>query len=347
MDLLLQLLLIIAVLTILYLVYSSTQKKVILHKKPEPEQQYQEPEQQYQEPEQEKSHIDKLVKVDLLEKPEYSIERELIIDDSDKEFYKEHLDEFVTNGFDNYGLETPIEDLDSTSLLNLKKSKGEIGAWDSSFGESFSNFDKNEKGYFGTDFQNVHSSLVQDTIKNKYQKSKSTKNIRGDVLSEIIKFTKYLKKDYRKIQDIIGQIVKRNSFVKNMNDTELNVLKNSWISASDNVKEQIINELLDLTDGKSYIVCPTGVTSRIINADIVENPESSPIKEEDLRKEMLQTASKIRSELDKSTSFQRLSPTKQDLVFKEKLLKKYNEDYNGIISKDRIKKEYENWIDSI
>ena len=293
-----------------------------------------------------------LVKINILEKPQYSIERELIVDDEDTKFYKAHFNEYASDGFDGYGIYTPQSDGELSPEILQKLSKGKkegLGAWDSTSLDNFATFDRNEKGYLGTNAQNVHSSLVQDTIKNKYlaSKKKALQAPSRDTETEIIKFSRYLKKDSGKLQDIINQIKERNSFVKNMNDTEINVLHNSWISANNNVKEQIINELLDITDGRSYIVCPTGVTSRIINANIVENPESSPIKEEDLRKEMLQSASKIRAELDRSIQFQNLSDIDQDHFFKEKLIQKFYNDYDGIISRDRIKKEYDHWIDDI
>lgn len=164
---------------------------------------------------------------------------------------------------------------------------------------------------------------------------------------DIINNAKWNGKNWRKIQNVVGQIKDRNSSIKNLNDTEFGVLKNAWGSANDNVKEQILNELEDMTDGKSYIVCPTGVSSRIINANIVEDPGSSPIKEEDLRKEMLNSASKIRADLERSPKFQQLSEEYQIEIFKQKLFDKCNKDYNGIISPERIHKELNVWIDDI
>ena len=275
------------------------------------------------------------VQIDLLEKPNYSIEREIVVDPGDEDFYRNHFADFAGDVSRNYGLlkfeNNGFEALDPVDV-------------------NFAKFDRNDVGYLGTNSQNVHSSLVQDTIKNKYQEVKKiaqTSEVNRDVAFEIITFTKQLRKDSRKIEDVINQIKERNSFVKNMNDTEFNVLNNSWISANSSVKEQIVNELLDITDDKTFIVCPTGVVSRIINSNIVENPESSPLTEADLRKEMLQSASKIRSELDKSVDFQKLSDLEQTTVLREKLIEKYNKDYDGIISRERIKKEFEIWINDI
>lgn len=279
------------------------------------------------------------IQIDLLEKPKYSMEREIIVDDEDIKFYRAHFEDFADEASKNNG------------LLNNVGNKGFSPIDELDMSVNFSNFDKNDVGYLGTNVQNVHSSLVQDTIKNKYQNVKiaadTSKVQNRDIPGEIINFTKHLRKDSSKIKDIINQISKRNSFVKNMNDTELNVLNNSWITANNNIKEQIINELLDITDDKDFIVCPTGVTSRIVNSNIVENPESTPVTEADIRQEMLLSASKIRNDLNKLVNFQNLSESEQTTVLQEKLIQKYNKDYDGIISRERIKKELNTWINDI
>jgi hypothetical protein len=108
----------------------------------------------------------------------------------------------------------------------------------------------------------------------------------------------------------------------------------------------MIRELLDITDGNIDIVCPTGVTSRIINADIVEQVDQG-IKESDIRQEMLNTASKIRSDLEKSVSYQNLCENKQKDIFKQKLMKKYKKDYKGVVSDEYIIKELNIWFDEL
>jgi hypothetical protein len=112
------------------------------------------------------------------------------------------------------------------------------------------------------------------------------------------------------------------------------------------VKEQILNELLD-ANSSGYLVCPTGVVSRIINADIVENPETSPRTEQNLREEMLNTASKIRDELEQDNMYINLPDLEQSNLFKERLINKYNLDYLNIISQENIQKELDTWIDHV
>ena len=199
-----------------------------------------------------------------------------------------------------------------------------------------------------TDSQNVHSSLVQDTITKKYAKirgvSADTNTI--DYKESILDYARNCGKDYLQIKTILNEIEKRNSPITNLDSTETRVLNDTWFSANENVKEQILNELLD-ANSPGYLVCPTGVVSRIINANVVNDLDSSPRTEENLREEMLNTASKIRSLLENDTEYIDSSESKQTEIFKETLIEKYNNDYKDIISEDRIQKELDTWIDHV
>jgi hypothetical protein len=276
--------------------------------------------------------------VDLLAKSEYSLERELVVDPNDEAFYRSHFKDFQENGFDDYGLNA------NTSAVVTAVDISEPG---------FATFDKNDLGYLGTDSQNVHSSLIQDTIKSKYTQMKKSEPSKQESTNElyckdeIIEYAKYHRKNHVKIKDILEQIEKRNSFVTKLNDTEISVLQTSWDAAKDNVKVQILNELEDLTDNKSYIVCPSGVTSRIINANVVDNPESGPQREADLHEEMLNTASNIRTQLENNPAFQGLSEDQQTETFKATLIKKFEDDYKGVVPKEQIQKELDSWIDYV
>jgi len=200
---------------------------------------------------------------------------------------------------------------------------------------------------FTVDSQNVHSSLVQNTIKNKYSKNKSNKlSKKIQYKNDIINYAKKHNKNHNEIDTILQKIEDRNSHITNIDSTEVKVLNDSWKSSNDNIKTQIINELLD-AHSPGYLVCPTGVVSRIINADIVENPELTPRTEENLRKEMLHTASKIRNDLENDPTYNKLSEEKQTILLKDKLIDTFTKDYKDIISEDLIQKELDTWIDYI
>lgn len=206
---------------------------------------------------------------------------------------------------------------------------------------------------FTLDGQNVHSSLVQDTIKNKYSKIKTTSTELIDKSKikiinkhEIINYAKKYKKNHNEINAILQKIENRNSNISNIDSSEIKVLNDTWNSANENIKVQILNELLD-AHSSGYLVCPTGVVSRIINSDIVENPTSTPRTEENLRKEMLHTASKIRNDLENDPVYIKLSDEKQIKMLKDTLIDKYTKDYKNIISEERIQKELDSWLDYI
>lgn len=208
----------------------------------------------------------------------------------------------------------------------------------------YNNNNNNDNYDIDNDTQNVHDSLVQDTIKTKYKtiSTDSTANIANEIIcvDEILQISG---DKATAVQLVLQQIQERNYSISNLESNEVSVLNNSWAAASTNVKLQIINELLDASSG-TYLVCPTGVVSRIINANVVENPESSPHTILDLRNEMLQSAAVIRATLEKDNAYT-LATTEQQLVlFKEQLEKKYIADYTGVIPIEKIQSELDEWL---
>lgn len=199
-------------------------------------------------------------------------------------------------------------------------------------------------GNFTAKQQNVHDSLIQDNIKLKSEKIKGTNAASTTEIlyqKEIIDYAQR-KHNGGKIYDILMQIKNRNSHITNINSTEVQVLNDSWAAANENVKVQIINELLDsVVNG--YIVCPTGVVSRILSADIVEDPESGPRTQEILRVEMLATASQVRADLEADNHYMQLNDIEQTVMLKDALKKKYIENYTGVVSMERVEAELESW----
>jgi hypothetical protein len=198
---------------------------------------------------------------------------------------------------------------------------------------------------FTVDSQNVHNSLVQDGIKIKNAKNTpigdNTSRIEITCMGEITEYAA-LNKNGHKIANILEKIKNRNSRISNINSTEIQVLNNAWNAANENIKSQIINELLDSDEG-GHLVCPTGVVSRIINADIVENPELSPRTEKILREEMLTIAAKTRTDLESDPVYNKCSDVEQSTMLKTALTKKYIETYKDIVSMDLVQTELDSW----
>jgi hypothetical protein len=199
--------------------------------------------------------------------------------------------------------------------------------------------------------QNVHDTTVQDTIKKKYfnlrYKYKNKK--RDNIIEDVIQLAnhKIAKDKVERLKFILEEIYKRDSNIINLkNATEIEVLNMMW--DIDELKEQIINELLDCYEPLfNGIVCPTGVVSRLLNADIVLDPESTPRTITLLRTEMLNIASKIRIKCEEDSEYKELNEEEQNKKLKEAIKEELNRTYVNIISAETIQKELDTWIDYI
>jgi hypothetical protein len=146
---------------------------------------------------------------------------------------------------------------------------------------------------------------------------------------------------------VLDQIESRNSSLTKFNDDcEIDILQKTWVNGNDTIKAQIINELLDCKDGQ-YIYCPTGVATRIVNANFIEEPEKMAKTKEIFHQEMMNTASTLRTELEGQELFNNLSSDIQTETFKTNLMEKYIHDYDGIITPSEITKMTGDWIDYI
>ena len=206
---------------------------------------------------------------------------------------------------------------------------------------------------FNNDAQNVHDSTVQDTIRVKFGKINNNNNNNKEFkINEIIEYAKKKKIINGKFREerllfILEAITKRNSPISNLGDaTELDVLKMVW--GEERLRDQIINELFDCYNGEyNYIVCPTGVVTRLLNADVVLNPESTPRTIEVLRVEMLNLAAQIRNDCEKMDDYLKKTGEEQDVYLKERIKERINESYKGILSSETIQKELDTWLDVI
>jgi hypothetical protein len=195
------------------------------------------------------------------------------------------------------------------------------------------------------DTQNVHDTNIQKQLKSRYKDlSVDNQNILFNE-NDIISHAFNSKKDISTLSNIIQEIKNRNSSVTNFNsDNEYTVLKNTWMSGNDNVKDQIINNLLDCEEDE-ILVCPTGTTSRIIESTYIDNPEDMPKTKDMFMTEMLSKASLIRNTLESSISH--LDEYEQSEILKRNIIKSYNTDYKDILSEDQINNFTKDWIDSI
>jgi hypothetical protein len=206
--------------------------------------------------------------------------------------------------------------------------------------------------------QTVHDSTVQSTIRNIYKneveaKSNDSLELDKSVQRDIMNFMRQsdLPYDqYDKVETALLEIQKRNAPIHNLDgEKEGSLVARIWAGANENVKRQLLNELVDAN--KDYdgggIYCPTGVVTRVLQATQIENPEAMPRTRDNLRQEMMNTAARVRNELEQTEEFKAMGDTKQSETLKSRLMETYQKDYDGIVSKDIIEAETKEWIDAV
>jgi hypothetical protein len=180
------------------------------------------------------------------------------------------------------------------------------------------------------DTQNVHCNNIQKNLKGKYSSMHQVIQPDSDLKDEIVS---RCKDDIqaKKVYDIIGKIQGRNAYLTNFNSHEINILQDVWFSGNNNVKDQLINEILDCTDEYDTLYCPTGVASRIVSASYIDTPEKAPKTKEILNQEIMHKFGINYSKLKN-----------KDLA-KEKTV----DEYYGVYPREDIEKSMNEWIDFV
>ena len=183
--------------------------------------------------------------------------------------------------------------------------------------------------HIDTDTQNVHDTVIQKNIKSAYLGLPSIQQDFESVKQEILSKTPQDKAE--KVEAILGKIQARNAFVTNLNSNELDVIKNMWLSGNDNVKAQLINEILDCDDEHGSLYCPTGITTRITSAIHIDRPDNAPKTKELLNQEVMATFGKYYSEVPDKT------------LAKNKTI----DEYYNIYPRETIEQLIDEWIEHI
>jgi len=203
------------------------------------------------------------------------------------------------------------------------------------------------------DTQSVHDTNVQGTLKKVYLGITTVSKEPNRVFRErdVLLLAEQLGVDIRKVSRVIAAIKGRSSIVSNYSgDQEYTVLANTWKAGDDNVREQIVRNLADCVETTplgTNVVCPTGVTSRIVESALINSPDLMPRTRETLIQEMLSKANAVRTRLEKEKEYQDLSDTSQSQVLKEMIMETYTRDYSGILSEEQINEHIRDWIDHI
>jgi hypothetical protein len=141
------------------------------------------------------------------------------------------------------------------------------------------------------DTQNVHDTVIQNNVKNKYKSLPSNYSDIDSTIRDIMVFCD----NCPDILDTVNKIKQRNATVVNFEgNAESDILKKTWNGANAAVKAQIINELRDCKKG-SDIYCPTGVATRIVSATYIESPDNYPKDKNSINAEILGKCAHLRN----------------------------------------------------
>lgn len=197
------------------------------------------------------------------------------------------------------------------------------------------------------DTQNVHDTALQNSLERVYSVYKNNETTPGfiDIHSHARRLGKS-ESDIAKINRVVDKMKKRNSTVSKFSDTEINILQTIWDTNDQGIRDQVINALLDCEENGS-VVCPTGTTSRIIEAVYIHNPENTPKTARCFKEEMLNKASAVRKNLEANPDFGKESDSDQSLILRKKLLDTFYNDYDGILSRQEILDQTAEWIDYV
>jgi hypothetical protein len=194
------------------------------------------------------------------------------------------------------------------------------------------------------DNQNTHDSFVQKTIRNTY----ATSNLSTDGKNVVKEILKCVDKD-PDITKVLETIRNRKATISNLNDKkEMEILEEVWnaVKNDDALKAYFITQLQDCYENYST-VCPTGVVTRIVSVLSIKTPEKMPRTKELITEEMLNTASKLRNNLENDEVFTKLSDEEQQSSFKRQLISKYQDDYSDFMTSDEITDITSGWINEI
>lgn len=199
--------------------------------------------------------------------------------------------------------------------------------------------------------QNVHDRVVQRTLKQQYEAIKKPNEVRenSNIIEEYIMKSSLQQDDKIKCLDVLKQIRQRNAKLTNFGgDTEVEILNNTWSSGDSNVRDYLLQQLLDSAH-MTTIYCPTGVASRIVNASMINEPEKMAKTREAIHEEMMQTAANLRSKLEETQEYNQLDEATQSERLRESIKEKYKEDYitTGILEGCEVEYMTKDWIEHI
>ena len=210
------------------------------------------------------------------------------------------------------------------------------------------------------DSQNVHDTSVCKNTRKIFSTINIKKNVNGDkLINDILNYARKREKssnDIKKIRKVLDKISERNAKITNINDaTEIELVNAVWQEAlvnpeptRSNILDMLLIQIADTFDESTRsVLCPTGFSTRISVALIVEEPALFPKTKELYDQEILTAASFIRDELEEDNDYKKLSDSEQHDIFKKELFNKLETDYMGMLSLSEIEEMVAPWIDHV
>ena len=181
-------------------------------------------------------------------------------------------------------------------------------------------FDIPDDLQYHLDNQNVHDTMIQDNIKNKMKTVQSSNFVSLKDIS-----------NDPEIMSILSEISNRNAYLSNVDSTEKDLIIKVWSNGDENVRAELINQIRDCRDSYGSLVCPTGVSSRVVSALYINKPSNSPKTKEILNQEVL-------------NRFSKLYKKTQD---KDAITEQIISEYSGVYSPDKIRDLISDWVEFI
>jgi hypothetical protein len=256
---------------------------------------------------------------------EYAIIDENRVERSDMEYYKDIKETFA----DRMKLYEPVyisKTDDDTIIEDNDVRFDNIYMFDADRHDEI--LDIPDEVFRNLDKQNVHDTLIGDNLKHKYDKSVYESILDDDTI--INQISKYCNDD--NVVEIVNNIKKRNSYLSRFDKTEWDILKNIWDQSKDDshIRDQIIIEIKDC-ESSLGLHCPTGVSSRIVNALHIKNPENMPKDKTLLNQEIM-------------NKFGKLMKTNSD---KNNVKIQVIEEYRNLYDPDKIENIINEWIEYV
>lgn len=258
------------------------------------------------------------VKIEKFNKRQYKAEKvskTYIVDQSDVQYYKDIEDEY------NHRLQFYAPEAEKSPTVEAE-TEPELNEhyFDNYVIRDYLNRERIE------DSQNVHDTVIQNNVKNKYSKLPQDYSDADGTILEIMNFCN----NDREIFDVIQKIKKRNARLVNFSgDTETDILKKTWNNGNLSVKNQIINELRDCKNNNS-IYCPSGVATRIVSSTYIDNPENYPRDKDTINREILEKCAHLRK--------------KNPEITQEELKQAIIEEYSNVHDSEFISGLMEPWL---